>query len=208
MSKQHRTAGVDYTLLTIAGQTFKLRPITLGDYAEMESHILATNFDHSKRRITDEQASQFENSRTGLKWMLWKCIKADHPEFDSLETVQKLVDSTNPVEYQQIVDVVRIASGSADMGKIIWPHLPAQASDSSDANYDPAHENNPDPGPGWPAIYLAFAEKYGWTPDQVNRLTFFQFAIYAGAITPEHRRVKVNPNMARTILQQHNATNV
>lgn len=208
MSKQHRTAGVDYTLLTIAGQTYKLRPITLGDYAEMESHILATNFDHNKRRITDEQASQFENSRAGLQWMLWKCLKTDHHEFDSLEKVKKLIDSTSSKEYQRIAYIVRIASGSADMGKIIWPHLQTQATEPSDTNDDQPHEKKPDPGPGWPAIYQAFAEKYGWTPDQVNRLTFFQFAIYAGAITPEHRRVTVDPNIARTILQQHDTANV
>ena len=190
MSRHHRTAGVDYTLLTIGENTYKLRPITLGDYAEIESHILSTCADQSMRHITNEQLSIFENSHAGHAWFLWKCLQADHREFDSIAKVLRLIESAGEDEYPRIVETVRIASGSADTEKMIWPHLEHQ------------QPSDTDPGPGWPDIYCFFAANYGWTPQQVNQLTFFQFAIYSGAITPEHRRIKVKPEAARSILKQ------
>lgn len=42
-------------------------------------------------------------------------------------------------------------------------------------------------------IYRRLAEAYGWTPDQVNRLTLFQLSVYLGGITPEHGRVSLSP---------------
>jgi hypothetical protein len=57
-------------------------------------------------------------------------------------------------------------------------------------------------GPGWPAIYQYLAATYGWTPQQINELTFFQLAIYTGAITPEHGRTRLSPADARSVIAQ------
>lgn len=43
-----------------------------------------------------------------------------------------------------------------------------------------------------PAIYQFFAGQYGWTPDQVDRLTMYQACIFMGAITPDHGRMKMS----------------
>lgn len=50
-------------------------------------------------------------------------------------------------------------------------------------------------------MYRQLAEAYGWTPDQVNRLTLFQAAMYFGAIGPEHGRVKMNAVESNRYLQ-------
>ena len=181
-------------LLTIGQQTYKLRPITLGAYAEIEPLLLSKWGDQSKRHITQQQLGIFENSREGLAWFLWNCLQTDQPEFDSIDKVQTLIKSAGQNEYPRIVETVRIATGSADTGKMFWPSMEKQQSEATD------------PGPGWPDIYYYFAANFGWTPQQVNQLTFFQFAVYTGAVTAEHRRVKVSPEFARSIFQQTRAT--
>ena len=50
-------------------------------------------------------------------------------------------------------------------------------------------------------MYRQLSEVYGWTPDEINRLTLFQAAVYLGGITPEHGRVKLAPEDSHAYLQ-------
>ena len=52
-------------------------------------------------------------------------------------------------------------------------------------------------GPGWPHVYKVFAERFGWTPDQINNLTLFQMSIYLGGITLEHGRLTLKGDDAK-----------
>lgn len=40
---------------------------------------------------------------------------------------------------------------------------------------------------GWPAVYVYCAREYGYTPEDVNRLTLIQLCILLGAVTPDHK---------------------
>lgn len=55
-------------------------------------------------------------------------------------------------------------------------------------------------------IYRQLSEIYGWTPDQINRLTLFQVAVYMGGITPEHGRIKLDPVEAQAYLRHQRET--
>ena len=159
-SKQHRTAGVDYVELDIDGGKYKLRPLTLGLYAEMESYIVAQRGDPlaeaaracdrvpekyhmaiwdaamrqavQGRTVTAEEAATFENSIRGLAWKLWKCLERDHPEIDSVDAALKLLTRLGPQRIEEVDRKVKLASGEADLGKSSGQQPPDPATEGMD----------------------------------------------------------------------------
>ena len=144
-SKQHRTAGVDFTRIDISGKTYTLRPLKVGVYAEMESYIVAQRGDplaeaaraceslpeqHHQaiwdaamrqavkgRTVTAQEAAEFENSIRGLAWKLWKCLEQDHPEIDSVDAAIDLLTQAGTEHLERIARTVELGSGEADLGK-------------------------------------------------------------------------------------------
>lgn len=145
MTKHYRTAGLDYRVVEINGRPFKLRPLTLGVYAELEAYIISQRPDPlaiageavkklpanqhdavwkaamahavTARTVTSEQAAAFEDSVDGLAWKLWQCLKADQPEFDSLESVRALMIQAGEAKFEELARAAEIASGEADLKK-------------------------------------------------------------------------------------------
>lgn len=145
MSKHHKTAGVSYETLAVGDQVYKLRPLKVGIYAEMESYVLSQRIDPlqaagesiakipaqyhqavwdaamkaamSSRVVSAEEMSAFGNSPRGIAWMLWKLLEQDHPEFNSVERAIELMERIGPERAQEIQMKVNIASGEADAGK-------------------------------------------------------------------------------------------
>jgi len=145
MSKQQRTAGEDYKTVLIAGKEYKIRPLTLGVYAQMEAFIVsqrpdplviasesikklpvtqhdavwraAMNQALSARTVTTEQATDFENSVDGLAWKLWQCLKENHPEIDGIESAKQLLIQAGQDHFELLARSVEIGSGEADLGK-------------------------------------------------------------------------------------------
>jgi hypothetical protein len=145
MSKHHRTAGVDFRVIEIAGQKYTLRPLTVGVYASMESYIASRRPDPlaiaseavkrlpasqhdaiwraamsqavQARTVTADEASAFENSVDGLAWKVWQCVAADHPEIDSLESAKALLLKAGEEKFEELARAAEIASGEADLKK-------------------------------------------------------------------------------------------
>lgn len=143
--KHQRTAGCDFRTVTIGETTYKLRPLTLGDYAEMEAFVASQrkspfkvvsesiaelSLEHqraawdaavraavSDRIVPASEIAAFENSILGLSWKLWKCLSKDHPEVDSHEAALKIVTSAGPACLRELQLEVHIATGEADLGK-------------------------------------------------------------------------------------------
>lgn len=145
MSKHHRTAGTEFTVVEIKGKRFTMRPLTVGQYAELESHIVSLRGDAlaiaseavkklpeshheaiwkaamreavASRTVTMKEANDYQNSLDGLAWMVWQCVKQDHPEIDSLTAARELVMSAGPEEFKRIALATEVASGEADLKK-------------------------------------------------------------------------------------------
>lgn len=145
MSRHHRTAGVSHKTVEINGVKYKLRPITVGAYAEMEAFIVSRRPDPldiasaavarlpksqhdaiwrvamdraiTARTVTQEDAEAFENSVDGLSWKLWQCLKDNHPEINSLDAARDLLIAAGEDNFQKLAMSVQVASGEADLGK-------------------------------------------------------------------------------------------
>ena len=145
MSKHHRTAGVDFRQVTIGDETYTLRPLTVGIYAEMESYVVsrrpdplavaseavkslppsqhdavwkaAMNQAVNARIVTADESAAFENSVDGLAWKVWQCLKQDHPEIDSVKAATELLIKAGDAHFEEIARATEIASGEADIKK-------------------------------------------------------------------------------------------
>lgn len=145
MSKQQRTAGVDYKNVTIAGKQYKIRPLTIGAYAQMEAFIIsqrpdplaiaseavrklppsqhdavwkaAMNQAVAARTVTEQEAAAFENSVDGLAWKLWQCMAENHPEIDGIEAAKALLIEAGQQHFDRLARSVELASGEADLKK-------------------------------------------------------------------------------------------
>ena len=144
MSKQQSTAGVGYHPITIDGVEYKLRPLEVGVYAEMEAYIVSLRGnpleevskiidsipkEHHKdcwdaalrmavagRTVATLEASQFENSVAGIAWKFWKCLNKEHPEISSVEAATKLMIKAGKSRLPEIVKAIEIGSGEAELG--------------------------------------------------------------------------------------------
>lgn len=149
MSKQHRTAGVDFQTVEIGGKSYKLRPLTVGVYASMEAYLVSIRPDPlaiaseavkrlpanqhdalwraaiatavANRNISSEQIAEFENSVDGLAWKLWQCLKQDHPEINSTEAARTLLIQAGEEHFVRLARAAEIASGEADLGESSGP---------------------------------------------------------------------------------------
>lgn len=149
MQKIQRTSGQSYELIEIEGKQYKLRPLKVGVYGEMEAFVLAQRGDPlaaagqavqhlpaamhaavwdaamravmANRNVTTQEMSDFENSIRGYAWKLWKCLEQDHPEVDSLDKALALLEKIGPARAAEVDAKLRVATGEADMGKSSGP---------------------------------------------------------------------------------------
>jgi hypothetical protein len=170
MSKQHRTAGVDFRVETINGKDYTLRPLTLGVYAEMEAYIISQRPDPlavasaavsrlpqsqhkaiwdaamekavSDRVVSTEQAKAFEDSLDGLCWKLWQCLKQDHPEINSVQAARDLMLEAGEEHFEKLAYATELASGEADIKKSSGP-----AEDRADRVQDGQSSTDSSPKP-------------------------------------------------------------
>lgn len=145
MSKHHKTAGVAYETLNVGDQIYKLRPLKVGVYAEMEAYVLSQRIDPlqaaseaiskippqyhqaiwdaamkavmASRTVSAQEMAAFGNSPRGIAWMLWKLMEQDHPEINSVETAIELMERIGPERAQEIQRKIQIASGESDAEK-------------------------------------------------------------------------------------------
>ena len=145
MSKHHRTAGADYHEIPIGDKTYRMRPITIGDYAAMEAYIASQRPDPlavaseaikslpsaqhdaiwkaameravANRIVTSAEAKAFEDSVDGLAWKMWHCLKKEHPEIDSIEAARNLLIEAGEAHFELLARATEVASGEAELGK-------------------------------------------------------------------------------------------
>lgn len=145
MSKHHRTAGTDYQVINLDGTEYKIRPLTVGAYSEMEAYIVSLRSDPlgeaanavdrlppqhhaaiweaamkqavNNRTVTGPEAAAFENSIHGLAWKFWQCLKQDHPDIASVNDAMELLSYAGSKRLEEISKAIELGSGEADLEK-------------------------------------------------------------------------------------------
>ena len=67
--------------------------------------------------------------------------------------------------------------------KLVWPDRKTGAGQRA-TNGRPLYD-------GWPAVYEYFGDRFGYRPDEVDRLPMYQSAILMGAMSPDHTNVSM-----------------
>lgn len=133
--------------MDIGGTKYKLRPLTVGAYADLEAYIASLRPDpleaaakavenpsipakhhatiwetamreaSSVRIVTAREIAEFESDINGLAWSLWQSLKADHPEIDSVESAKALLIKAGVKNLERIARTLEMSSGEADLKK-------------------------------------------------------------------------------------------
>jgi hypothetical protein len=185
--------------LTAAAQTFsvgagtyRLTPLVLADYGEIENRILAERPDplagiHTRlaglpeaqrraelgraldqlsamRRVTLGELDRWWQTPDGLGYRLWLMLRREQPGI-SLQAAEDLLREADAARRAQIVRRMADSHGWPDP----WPPPAPGCQDEA--------EESPLPWYRW-AVELS--RTYAWSPTEISRLTLAQMCIYLG----------------------------
>ena len=161
MSGIHYTAGTSRRPITIGDQTFQIRPMTLGDNAEMETHIVGRRgnpfvgvTDALKRGVpssmlgpmmeaaaksltnsgsaTPQEVADFQQSPEGAAFMFWRMARRDNPSVESLEKAREIVFGTAQIDWVIALVQLRALSGEDELKKSASPASPTPTAGDDD----------------------------------------------------------------------------
>lgn len=143
MSKHHRTAGKDFETIKIGEKKYKLRPLRVGTYAEMEAYVVEQRVDPlaiaaqavatipashhdaiwnaafrnamSRRTVIATDMRDFEQSARGTAWKFWRSVEQDHPEVNSVDEALKLMEQMGVARMKELILKMQVSSGEADI---------------------------------------------------------------------------------------------
>ncbi len=192
MDWQHSVAGVG-GFIRIGQREYRLRPLTLGDLAELKAYIAAQHTSplvepehgldcadprrqpellritlreaRDKRGVTAAELETYLDTFDGVAHLFWLMARNACPGLDSLDAAKQCLgdgDQRRLVELQARLDqATGFISDVAPLGKLSRPGT-----------------SDDDDGPQWFDVYRGLSVAYGWTPEEINRLTLFQVAMY------------------------------
>ena len=175
------------------GQTYRLAPLTLADYGEIENRILAARGDPlaelppklaeraeeeqrgelgrvfdavcSARRVTLGDLDRWWQTPEGFCYRFWLMIRKDQPRM-TLEASTALIRQIPAEDKVELARRMEHCHG--------WPRpWPPPAAVSSEAE----DEQGAFP---WHRWALELSRAYGWSPDEIGRMTIAQMCIYLG----------------------------
>ena len=143
--KIQRTGGADFETFVVEGDTYKISPLRLGHWSEMESYvsslrqnpidIASANLNGKplavQQMIMDAavkaacyakivpavEIANFEASITGLAWKLWKTLEPNHPEINSVSEAVFILTAAGADRLAEIKAKLHVGSGEADLKK-------------------------------------------------------------------------------------------
>lgn len=141
MKGQQQSAGESFDTMDIGGKEYTLRPLTIGQYGQMEAYLVSKRDDPisvvgkaaaklpksqraelwdaavraatMRKIVSASDMALFESSLEGIAWKLWQCVKADHPEVRSVEDAAKLMLAFGKDRYDELKARLNVASGEA-----------------------------------------------------------------------------------------------
>ncbi len=200
MDKHHAMAGVGGTI-RIGAIDFRLRPLTLGDLAELKAHVVARREPARNARprsrahrsaatcradsrclgaarigrgATAEEIDDYLQSFRGTAHLFWLMAREDCPALDSLAAARSCL-----AEYAE--------------GRLLELH--GRLDQATGFLSDTANlANAPSAGTAgfhWARLYRHLSLTYGWTPAEINRLTPFQATMYANPQLSENGTIRM-----------------
>jgi hypothetical protein len=139
----HRTAGKAFRPAVIAGKEYRLRPLQLDDYAEMEARIVAARPDpfevaaksiskvpqpmqqavwdaamrdaRTSRKATLDELVSWGCSEAGFAFTFWRCARKDHPEVETEAKAREILNQATPEELASVVVALKVGSGETEL---------------------------------------------------------------------------------------------
>jgi hypothetical protein len=177
------------------GRTYRLAPLTLADYGEIEKRIVASRPDPleavrarlagrpederreelgraldqlcSMRRVTLGDLDRWWQTSDGLCYRLWLMLRKEQPAM-TLEAAAGVLRRTDAAGRAEIARRMADCQGWPDP----WPPVPAARASEADETAIP-----------WVRWAMALSRAYGWSPAEIGRLTVAQVCIYLGRQT-------------------------
>jgi len=53
----------------------------------------------------------------------------------------------------------------------------------------------------WAKVYKNLSLAYGWTPQEINKMTLYQIAMYSGVIVPEMGTIELDGNVSQAEIE-------
>jgi hypothetical protein len=120
-------------------------------------------------RALAPRVASFSHTREGLAFLFWQHTRERHglTLADALRMVVSLEDADITILAAKITTLQ-----STDLACLRW--MEARRPLTGESTLIP-----------WAKIFIGLSEKYGWTPDQISKLTLYQASVYLGALCPE-----------------------
>lgn len=191
---------------------WRLAPLTLADYGEIENRILAGRPDplaaargrlagrpeeerrkgldqifsqlRSMRRVTLGDLDRWWQTPDGLSYRLWLMLRKAQPGV-TLDAASELLRQANAAERAELLRRMADCHGWPDP----WPSAPA-AADKDEAVVP------------WRRWAVELSRAYGWTPAEIARLTVAQVCIYLGWEGSSASRQRMSVGQARDLCRR------
>jgi hypothetical protein len=198
--------------VAIRGRTYRLSPLTLADYGEIENQIRAARPDPlaaiaeklagiDQRRQQEVLGQAFDQAAASAvtladldRWWqtpraygyrFWLMLRRDQPEMvlsDATELLRRSSAAERNVLGRRMEDCHALPKRDADAGE--------------------AFAGNREVVLPWHAWALQLSRAYGWTPNDIARLTIAQMWIYLSGAAAAGGKRRMSPADARVFCQQ------
>jgi hypothetical protein len=200
------------------GRTYRLAPLTLADYGEIENRIVASRPDPLRgvrarlagrpaderreelgraldqlcamRRVTLGDLDRWWQTPDGLCYRFWLMLRKEQPGM-TLEAAAAVLRRTDVAGRAEIMRRMVDCHGWPDP----WPAAPATAGNEEDEAAVP-----------WVRWAVALGRAYGWSPAEIGRLTVAQVCIYLGrrreSVSPERMSLSEGEALCRRRLDE------
>lgn len=180
------------TPIELRGNTFRLAPLTVGDYGALE-HTVAGLCGRrvSKSGVTPSDVCAWLSDREGTAYALWLALLHFQPE-TTWAWCHELVAAASMTELTYV-------RKKLDDGCRLLPGKIAELNQSSD------HDRERERPIPWPRIFRTLSLTYGWTPREIADLTLTQVCLYLDNTPQPGETVRLPASEARALARRNRA---
>lgn len=95
----------------VAGQKWRVRPWSMRRYPEMEQYIISLRGPGGPKTnyASLAEVNEFEQSPHGAAWLLWQCLREEHPEIRTIEDAYEWMDAAGKERFEKVMEIVGFA---------------------------------------------------------------------------------------------------